>query len=80
MANIHPSAIVDPAAQLADSVTVGPFTTIGPNVRIGEGCSIGAHCVIEGTPTIGRDNNIFQFASLGGRPARQEVQGVSPPS
>ena len=75
MANIHPSAIVDPAAQLADSVTVGPFTTIGPNVRIGEGCSIGAHCVIEGHTTIGRDNRIFQFASLGAQPQDKKYAG-----
>ena len=75
MANIHPSAIVDPAAQLADSVTVGPFTTIGPNVRIGEGCSIGAHCVIEGHTTIGRDNKIFQFASLGADPQDKKYKG-----
>lgn len=75
MANIHPSAIVDPAAQLADSVTVGPFTTIGPNVRIDEGCSIGAHCVIEGHTTIGRDNKIFQFASLGADPQDKKYKG-----
>jgi len=75
MANIHPSAIVDPQAQLADSVTVGPFTTIGPNVCIGEGSSIGAHCVIEGHTTIGRDNKIFQFASLGADPQDKKYKG-----
>ena len=58
MASIHPSAIVDPKAQLADSVSVGPYAVIGPQVRVGEGTSIGTHCVIEGRTTIGRDNRI----------------------
>lgn len=75
MANIHPSAIVDPQAQLAGSVTVGPFTTIGPNVRIGEGCSIGAHCVIEGHTIIGRENRVYQFASLGADPQDKKYKG-----
>ena len=65
MAQIHATAIVDPNAQLADSVTVGPYTLIGPNVRIDEGSTVGAHCTIEGHTTIGRDNRIYQFASLG---------------
>ncbi|MFN7726154.1 MAG: acyl-ACP--UDP-N-acetylglucosamine O-acyltransferase [Rubrivivax sp.] len=65
MASIHPTAIVDPAAQLDDSVTVGPYTLIGPQVRIGAGTVIGPHCVIEGRTTIGRDNRFFQFSSIG---------------
>lgn len=65
MSNIHPSAVVDPAAELDSSVTVGPYTVIGPHVRIDAGTSIGPHCVIEGHTTIGRDNRIFQFTSLG---------------
>ena len=75
MASIHPTAIVDPKAELADSVSVGAFTTIGPNVRIGEGTSIGAHCVIEGVTTIGRDNKIYQFASLGADPQDKKYKG-----
>ena len=75
MANIHPTAIVDPQAQLADSVTVGAFTTIGPNVRIGAGTTIGAHCVIEGHTTIGCDNHIYQFASLGADPQDKKYKG-----
>ena len=68
MATIHSTAIVDPNAQLADSVSVGPYTVIGPNVCIGEGTTVGPHCVIEGHTTIGRDNRIYQFASLGANP------------
>ncbi|HEX5357876.1 MAG TPA: acyl-ACP--UDP-N-acetylglucosamine O-acyltransferase [Aquabacterium sp.] len=75
MANIHPTAIVDPKAQLAESVSVGPYSIIGPHVVIGEGSSVGAHCVIEGHTTIGRDNRIYQFASLGGDPQDKKYAG-----
>ncbi len=68
MANIHSSAIIDPAAQIDASVTVGPYTVIGPNVKIGAGTTVGAHCVIEGHTTIGQNNRIFQFNSLGAVP------------
>jgi UDP-N-acetylglucosamine acyltransferase len=62
---IHPTAIVDPGAQIDSSVSVGPYTVIGPHVRIGAGTTVGPHTVIEGHTTIGRDNRIFQFASIG---------------
>lgn len=65
MAEIHPSAIVDPKAELDASVRVGPYSVIGPHVQIGAGTTVGPHCVIEGHTTIGRDNRIFQFVSLG---------------
>jgi UDP-N-acetylglucosamine acyltransferase len=75
MAEIHPLALVDASAQLDDSVVVGPFTTIGPHVRIGAGTRIGSHCVIEGRTTIGRDNQIFQFNSLGAVPQDKKYAG-----
>ncbi len=75
MASIHPTAIVDPGAELAESVSVGAYTLIGPHVRIGEGSSIGPHCVIEGRTTIGRDNRIFQFCSLGAVPQDKKYAG-----
>ena len=75
MTAIHSSAVVDPAAQLDDSVTVGPYTVIGPHVRIGAGTSIGAHCVLEGRTTIGRNNRIFQFNSLGAIPQDKKYAG-----
>ena len=65
MTHIHPTAIVDPAAQLDATVTVGPYAVIGPHVSIGAGTTVGPHTVIEGRTTIGRDNRIFQFASIG---------------
>jgi UDP-N-acetylglucosamine acyltransferase len=75
VANIHPTAIIDPKAELAASVTVGPYAVIGPHVRVGENTSIGAHCVIEGHTTIGSDNRIFQFNSLGGAPQDKKYAG-----
>ncbi|MEW6098618.1 MAG: acyl-ACP--UDP-N-acetylglucosamine O-acyltransferase [Pseudomonadota bacterium] len=75
MAIIHPTAIVDPKAELAASVSVGPYAVIGADVRIGEGTTIGAHCTIEGPTTIGRDNRIFQFASLGAAPQDMKYRG-----
>ena len=68
MSRIHPTAIVDPKAELDSSVQVGAYTLIGPHVRIGDGTTVGPHCVIEGHTTIGRDNRIFQFNSLGAIP------------
>jgi len=72
---IHPTALVDPAAQLDSSVSVGPYTVIGPHVRIDAGTTVGAHCVIEGHTTIGRDNRIFQFNSLGAIPQDKKYAG-----
>ena len=65
MTTIHPTALVDPAAELDASVSVGPYSIIGPHVKVGAGTRIGPHCVIEGHTTIGRDNRIYQFVSLG---------------
>lgn len=62
---IHPTAIVDKKAELADGVYVGPYCFIGPNVKIGAGTSIGAHAVIDGYTTIGKANKIFTGAVIG---------------
>ena len=75
MTAIHPTALVDPQAQLHESVSVGPYSVIGPHVRIAAGSSIGAHCVIEGHTTIGRDNKIFQFNSIGAIPQDKMYAG-----
>ncbi|MDD4879603.1 MAG: acyl-ACP--UDP-N-acetylglucosamine O-acyltransferase [Candidatus Omnitrophica bacterium] len=62
---IHPTAIVDKKAELADGVEVGPYCMIGPDVKIGSGTVIGAHAVIDGYTTIGRKNRIFTGAVIG---------------
>ncbi len=72
---IHPSALVHPAARLAEGVSVGPFAVIGEHVEIGTGSSIGAHAVITGRTRIGADNRIFQFASIGDEPQDKKYAG-----
>ena len=72
---IHPTAIVDPRAQLDPSVSVGPYTVIGPHVSIKAGTTVGPHCVIEGHTTIGQGNRIFQFNSLGAIPQDKKYAG-----
>ncbi len=62
---IDSRACIDPAAQLADDVEVGPWTLIGPEVTIESGCRIASHVVIKGPTHIGRNNRIFQFATVG---------------
>ena len=75
MTQIHTTALVDRAAELDSSVVVGPYTVIGPHVKVGSGTTIGAHCVIEGHTTLGRDNRIFQFNSLGAVPQDKKYAG-----
>ena len=65
MSNIHPTAIIDPSADIASDVKVGPYSIIGPKVSIGSGTAIESHVVIKGPTVIGADNHIFQFATVG---------------
>ena len=75
MTAIHPTAIIDPAAELDSSVTIGAYSLIGPHVRIDAGTTVGPHCVIEGHTTIGQNNRIFQFNSLGAIPQDKKYSG-----
>lgn len=72
---VHPTAIVESGAELADDVTIDAWTIVRAQVRIGAGTTIGPHCVIEGRTTIGRDNRIFQFCSLGAVPQDKKYAG-----
>jgi UDP-N-acetylglucosamine acyltransferase len=65
MSKIHPTAVVDGKAQLHESVEVGPYSVIGANVAIGAGTKIHSHVVLQGPMTMGRDNTVYPFASLG---------------
>ncbi|MFK7955212.1 MAG: acyl-ACP--UDP-N-acetylglucosamine O-acyltransferase [Lysobacterales bacterium] len=65
---IHPQAVVDGSAEIADDVTIGPFCVIGPKVKIDSGCVIGPHAVVNGPTSLGKNNRIFQFASVGEDP------------
>ncbi len=62
---IHRSAIVDPSARIAEGVRVGPWSIIGADVTLGEGTQVASHVVIKGPTTIGKDNRILQFSSVG---------------
>ena len=72
---IHPSAVIAPGAELDSGVQVGPYSVIGPHVRIGKHSQIGSHVVIEGQTTIGCENQIFQFASVGAVPQDKKYEG-----
>jgi len=74
---IHPQAIVSSDAKVAEGAEVGPFSVIGDGVEIGEGTSIGPHVVVKGPTRIGRDNRIFQFASIGDDPQDKKYAGES---
>lgn len=65
MSRIHPTALIDSRAKIADDVSIGPYSIIGPDVEIGAGCEIGPHVVINGPTLLGQRNRIFQFASVG---------------
>lgn len=75
MTNIHSTAVVDPKAELADDVVVGPYAMIGPDVTIGAGTQIGSHSVIEGCTTLGEGNRIGHFAAIGGNPQDMKYAG-----
>jgi len=62
---IDPRAIIDPSAKIAEGVEVGPWTIIGPDVEIGEGSVINSHVVLKGPTSIGKNNHIYQFSTIG---------------
>jgi UDP-N-acetylglucosamine acyltransferase len=72
---IHQTAIVHANARIGNHVAIGPYAVIGEHVEIGDGTQVGAHCVITGHTRIGRDNRIFQFASVGEIPQDKKYAG-----
>ena len=72
---IHPTAIVDPRAEIAAEVEIGPYAVIGEHVKIGPGCRIGPHAVVTGNTSIGANNRIYQFVSLGEAPQDKKYGG-----
>jgi UDP-N-acetylglucosamine acyltransferase len=76
---IHPTAIIDPSASIADDVKIGAFTVIGADVSIGEGCDIGPHVVIQGPSYIGKNNKFFQFSSIGECPQDKKYNAEPTP-
>jgi len=72
---IHATAQIDPSAVIGNDVSIGAYSVIGADVHVGEGTVIGPHVVIEGPTRIGRENQISQFASLGGAPQDKKFKG-----
>ncbi len=75
MPTIHPTAIVDASAVLADSVQVGPYCVIGPDVTIGERTALHNHVIVQSLTTIGVDNEIYPFSVIGADPQDRKFQG-----
>ncbi len=76
MSDIHPSAIVDPAAHIAGNVRIGPGAVVGAGVSLGEGCELGAHTVIEGSSRIGPGCRIFHGAVIGTEGQHTNIEGA----
>ncbi len=74
---IHSTAIISDTAEIADDVEIGPYSVIGDGVKIGSGTKIDSHVVIHGPTTIGKDNHIYQFASVGDDPQDKKYAGES---
>lgn len=72
---VHPTAIVDPRAELATGVEIGPYAVIGPHVRLMDGVRVAAHAVIDGRTVIGAGTQIFPFASIGQIPQDLKYKG-----
>lgn len=72
---IHPTAIIDPSAIIADNVTIGAYSVIGADVGIAEGCQIESHVVIKGPTKIGKNNKIYHFSSVGEDPQDKKFAG-----
>ena len=75
MASIHPTAIVDSKAELADDVEIGPFSCVGPGVRLAAGVRLEAHVVVSGRTTIGEGPQVYPVACLGQRPQHLKYRG-----
>ena len=65
MRQLHPTAVVHPGAQIGEDCEIGPYCVIGEHVVLGPGCRLHSHVVIDGHTVLGRENEIFPFASIG---------------
>ncbi|HYZ84801.1 MAG TPA: acyl-ACP--UDP-N-acetylglucosamine O-acyltransferase [Bryobacteraceae bacterium] len=72
---IHPTAIVDPSAEIASDADIGPFCIVGNNVRIGSRTRLMAHVYVEGDTTIGEDNQFYPYSTVGVAPQDLKYRG-----
>jgi UDP-N-acetylglucosamine acyltransferase len=75
MQTIHPTAIIDAAAQLGSGVTIGAYSVVGPHVTLGDGVKLHSHVVIDGYTTVGAGCEVWPFAVLGGTPQHTRYAG-----
>lgn len=74
-ARIHPTAVIDPKAELSEGVEVGAFATIGPGVRLDAGVVLHPHAHVTGHTQIGTGTHVYPFASIGEPPQDQKFRG-----
>ena len=72
---IHPTAIVDPKAQLGEGVVIGPYSVVGSKVCLGDRVELKSHVVVEGRTNVGSDTVIYPFASVGHAPQDLKFHG-----
>jgi UDP-N-acetylglucosamine acyltransferase len=75
LAKIHPLAYIDPKAELAADVEVGPFSFVDANVVIGAGCRLESHVTVKSGTTLGERNVVAQGTVLGGDPQDRKYKG-----
>lgn len=75
MSKVHPTAIIDPRAELDSEVEVGPYCIIGAGVKIGKGSKIHSHAVIQGRTSLAEGNVVFPFATIGSVPQDLKYKG-----
>jgi UDP-N-acetylglucosamine acyltransferase len=75
MPKIHPTAVIEHGAQIADDVEVGPFCYVGAKATIGEGCRLVSHVVVIGRTTLGKHNTVWPQAVLGADPQDLKFHG-----
>ncbi len=75
MAEIHPTAIIDPTAELADDVKIGPYCVVGPHVKLGKGCVLHSHVFLDGPSTFGEGNEFYPFAVIGSKSQDLKYRG-----
>jgi UDP-N-acetylglucosamine acyltransferase len=75
MQTIHPTAIIDAAAQLGSGVTIGAYSVVGPHVTLGDGVKLHSHVVIDGYTTVGAGCEVWPFAVLGATPQHTRYDG-----
>lgn len=76
--NIHPTAVIDPAAQLGADVEIGPLCYVGPGVRLGDRTRLHHHASVEGNTWLGEACEIFPYACIGGKTQDLKFKGGNP--